>query len=35
MGGLQETGAEHVSKGVVLLVEGEDTGRGQACVKVQ
>lgn len=28
--GLQETGAEHVAKGVILLAEGEDASRGQA-----
>jgi hypothetical protein len=27
---LQKTGAQHVAKGVVFLVEGEDCGRGEA-----
>jgi hypothetical protein len=30
VGGLQETSAEHISKGVIFLVEGENTSRGQA-----
>lgn len=32
MGGAKETGADHVAKGVVFLMEGEDGSGGHACI---